>query len=104
MDKRIFMSNPFDGKVKSGWNLPPGVFDNDPHFNDPEIDIDVDELNSHLKTVEDAIGAIDEAAHFAWENDLISRSEYDDVYDHTNDLYTSLESKLMALRNEGWNV
>ena len=94
----------FDGQIKSGWNLPPGVFDNDPHFSGDEIDIDADELQAHLKDLENAIGAIDEAAAFAWKNDLISKQNYDAVYDEAGALYNALEDKLISLRNEGWDV
>lgn len=94
----------FDGGVKSGWNLPPGVFDNHPHFNEPEIDIDVDELNHHLSRLEEALGDIDEAGHFANQNDLISKQLYDDAFGAVESIYNELESKLMRLRNDGWNV
>jgi hypothetical protein len=94
----------FDGEIKSGWNLPPGVFDNDPHFSGDEIDIDVDELKHHLEKLEEALGIIDDAGHFAWSNDLIVKKQYDIAFNNSESIYEAMERKMFDLKEEGWNI
>mgnify|MGYP000350107608 CR=1 FL=1 len=44
-------------------NYPPGVSDNHPYFNPPEVEYDIDELDAIGGALEDAMAAVEEAMY-----------------------------------------
>jgi hypothetical protein len=92
------------GEIKSGWNLPPGVFDNDPHFNGDEPDVDVDELRSHIERMEEAIAALDEAASFLFDQNAITTKDRNGATDEAYAILDELTYIKSRLIDEGWNI
>jgi len=92
------------GEIKSGWNLPPGVFDNDPHFNGDEPDVDADELRSHIERTEEAIAALDEAASFLFSAGAITSKDRDTAADEAYAILDELTYIKSRLIDEGWDI
>ena len=86
----------------SGWNLPPGVFDNDPHFNQTEPKYDLEEIKAYMKELEEAIGAIEDASHFLFSEKIINEDYCLVTRQKVFGLYEEFEYIENDLKDEGY--